>query len=54
MDALSKFLGWMLPSQKEPPARDNEPDNLTQDQVTYLRELADQERRSWALNKKQA
>jgi hypothetical protein len=44
MDALIQFFGRLLPPQKEEPARNYEVDNLTQDDGSYLRELADRER----------
>ena len=44
MEALIQFFGRILPPQKEDHARDYQADNLTQDDGSYLRELADQER----------
>jgi hypothetical protein len=44
MDAFIQFFGRILPPQKEDPARDYQANNLTQDDGSYLRELADQER----------
>jgi hypothetical protein len=53
MDALIQFFGRILPPQKENPARDYQADNLPQDDGSYLRELADQERAQWDANKNQ-
>jgi hypothetical protein len=51
MGALLQFIAGMLPSHKEDPAKADQADELTPDQVAYARELAEQQRRIWAAKK---
>jgi hypothetical protein len=54
MAGLIQFISGFLSSHKTEPPQNDKSDALTPDQVAYLREMADRERRSWVSNKNRA
>jgi hypothetical protein len=53
MNTLLKFIAGILPTkQEEEPKRDEQTEVLSEDQVAYLHELADERRRVWASEKR--
>jgi hypothetical protein len=47
MGALLQFLGFG-PSEKQPEPSQDQAHDITEDQIKYAHELADQRRRAWA------